>query len=208
MSRRAESTGTPTASTPISGRSDQLLDQVDVVDHQVEDHVDVGAARLERRQAMGLDEQRRAQHVGERHERGVEALEMADLEDPAARRGERDQRVGLVEAWPRSASRPGHAGRARAGGWRPRSAPPSAPRRSRPRPGPPARRHRRAPGRRSAPPARARPLAARDRPRRPARPRRRATYFSAWKRPKWPQPTTAVRIGVIADRSADAARRH
>ena len=38
-----------------------------------------------------------AQHVGERHDGGVEALEMADLEDPAAGPGERDQGVGLVE---------------------------------------------------------------------------------------------------------------
>ena len=66
--------------------ADQLLDQVDVVDHQVEHHVDVGAALLEGREPVRFDEQGPVEHVGERQQRGIEALEMADLEDPLARR--------------------------------------------------------------------------------------------------------------------------
>ena len=67
------------------------------MDHQVEDDVDVGAARLERGEPVRLDEQGLAQHVGQRQDRGVEALEMADLKHDAARVRERDQRVRLLE---------------------------------------------------------------------------------------------------------------
>ena len=58
MSAVSDSTGTPTASTRSSGAVDHAEDDVEVVDHQVEDDVDLGAALGERRQAMALDEAR------------------------------------------------------------------------------------------------------------------------------------------------------
>ena len=60
-------------------------DDVEVVDHQIEDDVDVGAALGERRQAVALDEARLRDDAGERADRRVEALEMADLQDAAVR---------------------------------------------------------------------------------------------------------------------------
>ena len=77
-------------------RAHQLLDQVDVVDHQIEHHVDVGAARLERREPMGLDEQRPVEHVGQRQQRrALKRSRWPTWRIRAARRGERDQRIGL-----------------------------------------------------------------------------------------------------------------
>ena len=83
MSRPEEKTEVPTASIETMGDADQALDQVDVVDHQVEHDVDVGAALAERREPMGLDEARRAQRAGERQDRRIESLEVADLQDAA-----------------------------------------------------------------------------------------------------------------------------
>ena len=57
MSTRAVSTGTPTASTD-STSADEALDDVEVVDHEVADDVDVGAAIDEGRQPMALEEAR------------------------------------------------------------------------------------------------------------------------------------------------------
>jgi hypothetical protein len=89
---------------PLERLPDQQLDQVDVVDHQIQDHVDVGAARRERREPVRLDEQRLLQDVLERDQRGIEALEVADLEDPLLPLGERDQPRRLVQRRGRSAS--------------------------------------------------------------------------------------------------------
>jgi hypothetical protein len=58
MSISPENTGVPIASMRSTGCHDHLH-QVDVVDHQVEHDIDVGAALLERRQAVALDEARR-----------------------------------------------------------------------------------------------------------------------------------------------------
>ena len=44
MSTFGVSTGTPTASTPSTSRADDRQDQIEVVNHQVEDDVDVEAA--------------------------------------------------------------------------------------------------------------------------------------------------------------------
>jgi hypothetical protein len=76
---------------------DQAEDDVDVVDHQVEHDVDVGGARLERREPVTFHEARAHDAVAHGHERGVEALEVPDAQlEPAGFRG-RDQRVGLLE---------------------------------------------------------------------------------------------------------------
>ena len=71
--------------------------EVEVVDHQVEHHVDVDAALLEAGEALAFDVQRLAERGGERAERRVEALQVPHRQQRAAlpRRGE--QRVGLGE---------------------------------------------------------------------------------------------------------------
>ena len=65
----------------------QRQDQVEVVDHQVEDHRHVGAALLERRDAGGLDVERRAQPALHCGEGGGKTFQMADLQyQPCASR--------------------------------------------------------------------------------------------------------------------------
>src|SRR4029077_12996988 len=70
----------------FSGRHTQ--DYVEVVDHQVEHHVDVGAALGERRQPMAFDEARRLENRTQVHNCGIKAFEMADLEDSATALGD------------------------------------------------------------------------------------------------------------------------
>ena len=75
--------------------ADDHLHQIDIVNHQVEHHVHVGAALLERRQAMALDEARpRQQRLG-RQDRRIEALQMTDLQHPALLPRGCDQPLGL-----------------------------------------------------------------------------------------------------------------
>ena len=71
-------------------------DDVEVVDHEVQHDVDVGAALGERREAVTLDEARLADDAVERADRRVEALEMADLQHAPAADGELEQRLALV----------------------------------------------------------------------------------------------------------------
>ena len=68
MSMSSISTGMPTAETLRRLRVDERQDHVEIVNHDVENHVDVGAAALERRQTMTLDEAHRRQRLarGER----------------------------------------------------------------------------------------------------------------------------------------------
>ena len=67
------------------------------MDHQVEHHRHVGAARVERREPVAVDEQRML-HVRQRGaDRAVEALDVPDLHHHALRLGERQQFVGLLE---------------------------------------------------------------------------------------------------------------
>ena len=68
-------------------------DHVDVVDHQVEHHVDFDAAILPRRDAVALEIERVGHHLGERTIGAREALDMADLEHPIARLGEFGERI-------------------------------------------------------------------------------------------------------------------
>ena len=73
----------PTASTWATGDVDQADDHVDVVDHQVEDHVDLDPAILPRRDAVALEIERIGDDLGERAIGAGEALDMADLEHRA-----------------------------------------------------------------------------------------------------------------------------
>ena len=59
----------------------QLEDQVQVVDHQVEDDGDIGPAGLKRRQPIGLEETRLLEIWGRRANGPVEPLDVTNLED-------------------------------------------------------------------------------------------------------------------------------
>ncbi len=85
-------TGTPTLSTATTSARDEALDDVEVVDHQIADHVDVGAAIGERREPVALEEARLGHDLGRRPQRRVEALEMPDLQDAAGALGRLDER--------------------------------------------------------------------------------------------------------------------
>ena len=67
------------------------------MDHQVEHHVDVGAALLESRQPLGLDVERLRHARRERAESRVVALDVADLQHDAVSRAGGEQPVGFLE---------------------------------------------------------------------------------------------------------------
>ncbi len=62
-------------------RAHDTQDQIDVVNHQVEHHVDVRAAILERREPRRLDETRNAERRLYRPHCGIEALQVAHLQN-------------------------------------------------------------------------------------------------------------------------------
>ena len=68
--------------------------QVHVVDHQVQHHIDIQAARAEQVHAVDLEEQRQRDALFEGQNGGVEALQVAHLQDAASARGGLDQAVG------------------------------------------------------------------------------------------------------------------
>ena len=79
------------------GRAHQAEDDVEIVDHEVEDHVDVKRARGEDAEAVHLKEHGLAdvgQHGGDGR---VEAFEMADLQDAAIGVGDLDESVSVFE---------------------------------------------------------------------------------------------------------------
>ena len=93
MSTWSVITGTPTASTRSGSTPEELLEDVDVVDHQVAHDVDVGAALRERAEPVDLDEARPVDLLAHHAQRRVEPFQVSDLEHAAAPRGERDQRL-------------------------------------------------------------------------------------------------------------------
>ncbi len=72
-------------------------DDVEVVDHEVEDDVDVERARGEDAEAVGLEEHGVVERGQGGGDGGVEALEMADLHDAVVLLREGKNVVGLVE---------------------------------------------------------------------------------------------------------------
>lgn len=72
-------------------------DDVEVVDHEVEDDVDVKGARGEDAEAVGLEEHGVIESSEGRGDGGVEALQVPDGEDAVARLGEMDEVVGFGE---------------------------------------------------------------------------------------------------------------
>jgi len=68
----------------LKARLRHLEDDVEVVDHEVEDDVDVERARGEDAEAMTLEEHRAIEMWEKCGDGGVEAFEMADLENEMA----------------------------------------------------------------------------------------------------------------------------
>ncbi|HXI42556.1 MAG TPA: hypothetical protein VNH83_21415, partial [Bryobacteraceae bacterium] len=64
------------------------------MNHQVEDDVDIEAARAEDAEAVDFEKQGLAGDFFERDDGGVETLEVADLEDAGVRIGGVDEAVG------------------------------------------------------------------------------------------------------------------
>ena len=81
MSSDLLNTGMPTASTLVTGRFHEGQHHVQIVNHQVEHHADVRAARRVGRKAVRLDEARVGGHAFQVFEDGVEPLDVADLQD-------------------------------------------------------------------------------------------------------------------------------
>ncbi len=79
------------------GRVGQLQDDVEVVDHQVEDYVHVEGAGAEDAEAVGLKEHGLLNARGKGGDGGVEALEVTDLDEAVVLTGEADEVVGLVQ---------------------------------------------------------------------------------------------------------------
>ncbi len=81
MSTLGERTGRPTARTSRTGLATKRENDVEVVDHEVEDDVDVERARGEDAEAMGLEEHGLEEVLAGGGDGGVEALEVAGLDD-------------------------------------------------------------------------------------------------------------------------------
>src|SRR5712692_6038411 len=62
---------------------DQAEQNVDIVDHQIENDVDIEAPRAENAQPMDFEEQRQPCDFFQRHDSRIEALEMSDLQNAA-----------------------------------------------------------------------------------------------------------------------------
>jgi hypothetical protein len=75
--------------------SDQRQDKVQIVDHQIEDHRDIGATLFERRDTRGFQIERRAEPGFHGTERSGEALQVPHLQHQLGLRRERRQFVGL-----------------------------------------------------------------------------------------------------------------
>ena len=65
-----------------------------VVDHQVQDHVHVQAARAEQVHAVDFEEKRQGGAAFQLRNRGIETFEMAHLEDAAVAAGGFDEAIG------------------------------------------------------------------------------------------------------------------
>ena len=70
---------------------------VQVVDHEVEDDVDVERARGEDAEAVGLEEHGTVETLGNGGDGGVEALKMADRDDALERGSEIKDAIGFEE---------------------------------------------------------------------------------------------------------------
>jgi len=78
-------------------RIDEGEQNVEVVDHHVVNDVDIEAPRREHAQAVNFEKHRARDDALSRDHRGIETLEMADLQNPVATLRGRDQAVGFRE---------------------------------------------------------------------------------------------------------------
>src|SRR5579872_2943487 len=74
--------------------SSQAQQDIDIVDHQVEDHVHIQGARAEDVQAVDFEKQGVPGQALECHDGGIKALQMADLQDAAVRFRGGDEAIG------------------------------------------------------------------------------------------------------------------
>src|SRR6188472_263907 len=74
-------------------------DHVDVVNHEIEDHVDLDTAVLPRRDAVALEIERLGDHLGKRAVGAREALDVPDLEHDLALLGEARERIRASHAF-------------------------------------------------------------------------------------------------------------
>ena len=96
MSSRRLNTGTPTASIDLDRRPNEMQNDFEIVNHEIEDDADIGAAIGKRREPMRLDETRMSESCLERAEHGIETLDVADLQDEAPCRGQFRKRYSLA----------------------------------------------------------------------------------------------------------------
>ncbi len=72
-----------------------MENDVEVVNHQIEDDVHIRSPFEEGVQTVGFDEERRSHHGSEGGDRRIEPLDEADLEDQIFRIGQGNQFIGL-----------------------------------------------------------------------------------------------------------------
>ena len=77
------------------GARDQLMDEIEIVDHQIEHGADIGAAAGPRTRAPAFDLERRVAEIEQPALREDETFLMADGEHTALVLGQRDQRIGF-----------------------------------------------------------------------------------------------------------------
>jgi hypothetical protein len=98
MATAPENAGVPTASIDSIGRAaDDALRDVDVVNHEIEHDVHVGAPFFEGCESLTLDEARAGEFALRGDDHRIEAFEMTDLQDTFRTIGERDQFAGLLD---------------------------------------------------------------------------------------------------------------
>ena len=79
------------------GGLNDLEDDVDVVDHEVEDDSDVGNARIERSEAVAFNECGAVEHSAQVADGGVVAFDVADLEDAVVALSHVDEVFGVFD---------------------------------------------------------------------------------------------------------------
>ena len=78
-------------------RRGEVVDDVDVVDHQIEDDADVRRPKLERAEAVALDELGNDLVLANRREGGIESFDVADLQCGVCGSCLGDQRLGAFQ---------------------------------------------------------------------------------------------------------------
>ena len=96
MSSRPVSTVRPDRLKTRQRRSGQVLHDVQVVDHEIEDDADVDGAEAKRAEAVALHEPGLEVVPAQGEKGGIEALDVADLQDSAVPPRQRRQGRGVI----------------------------------------------------------------------------------------------------------------